>query len=103
MDLILKYEAQKNVVVTSFSYDSINKVKNSNSTIKIGYTTNQLNYNLSYYTNVDAFSIQYTNVHKSIVDDVHQKKKEIYAWTLNGENEIKNMLSLTSMLLLQMM
>ncbi len=94
VDLILKYELQENVVVTSFSYDSINKVKENNASIKIGYTMNQLNYDLSYYTNVDAFSIQYANVHKNTVDTLHTEKKEIYAWTLNEEDAISKMLKL---------
>lgn len=43
---------------------------------------------------VDIFSIRHNFISNDIVRDIHKNGKEIYAWTVNNENDIKELLLL---------
>jgi glycerophosphoryl diester phosphodiesterase len=41
---------------------------------------------------VDAFSVRYNFVSTDLVKDIHKNGKKIYAWTVDGETQIKKLL-----------
>ena len=45
-------------------------------------------YNIDY---VDAFSINSGYVDKNVIDAIHNRGKEVYVWTINGEDRAKEL------------
>lgn len=89
--LIEQYDYIDECVVTSMNYEALKGIKQINPKIQTGYVLNVAYgnfYNLPY---VDAFSINSGFVNKNMVDAIHNRGKEIYVWTVNGENRAKEL------------
>jgi len=89
VDLLHKYKLVDRVIVASFDVDAVLKVKELDNSIKIVYLGNE-------YTGDDRFdyySINYAGITNEVVDDVHSKNKEIFAWTINDEKLLQSMLN----------
>ena len=89
--LIERYEYTDDCVVTSMNYEALKEIKKINPAIKTGYVLTVAYgnfYNLAY---VDSFSINSGFVNKNMVDAIHNRGKEIYVWTVNGENRAKEL------------
>lgn len=43
---------------------------------------------------IDGFSIKHTYISNNMVSRIHAKGKKIYAWTVNNESDIKDLLLL---------
>ena len=89
--LIEQYDYTDDCVVTSMNYEALKAIKQINPKIQTGYVLTVAYgnfYNLPY---VDAFSINSGFVNKNMVDAIHNRGKEIYVWTVNGESRAKEL------------
>lgn len=91
--LINKYSMSDNVVVSSFNKNIIERFKKDNENIKVGYITSQSINNMK-ELKCDFVSIKYNVVTKELVEEMYKNNKEVYVWTVNDENNIKNMIEL---------
>lgn len=89
--LVEKYDYIDNCAIASMNYNVLEEVKETNPDIKTIYVLNVAYgkfYNLS---NVDIFSINSSFVNKTIVDAIHNRGKDIFAWTVNSESKIEEL------------
>lgn len=81
-------------VVTSQVYDVLEKMKSCDSRIQTVYVMSIAYGDINVLTAADHFSIEASNVTEKLVSDVHNAGKEIYAWTVNTEENINRMIDL---------
>lgn len=89
--LIEKYEYTDDCVVTSMNYEALKQIKKINDNIMTGYVLTVAYGNFYNLTYVDAFSINSSFVNKNMVDAIHNRGKQIYVWTVNGENRAREL------------
>lgn len=94
VELIEKYDLENQCVVTSMSYSSLKKVKETNEKIKTGYITAMLYGNIYDRKYVDFLSLKSVFVTETTVQNAHSKGKEVYVWTVNSELELERMKNL---------
>ena len=81
-------------VVTSQVYDVLEKMKSCDSRIQTVYVMSIAYGDINVLAAADHFSIEASNVTEKLVSDVHNAGKEIYAWTVNTEENINRMIDL---------
>ena len=94
VDLIKKYNFENNCVITSQVYDVLKNVKKVDKDIKTVYVMSIAIGNITDAKYADAFSVEASNVNTTLVNEVHNKGKELYAWTVNKEESINQMIDM---------
>lgn len=95
IDIINENNFKSQCFIASLDYNAISKVKEIDPSIKTAYVLAVAYGNeLLEVDNVDAFSIESSFITKSMVENLHKKGKEIYAWTVNTEENMKKMVEL---------
>lgn len=81
-------------VITSLSYDSLVKVKQTAPELKTGYI---LAIGVGNYYDLpaaDFFSVETTFITQDMVKAIHKRGKEVHAWTVDTNNDADKMISL---------
>lgn len=73
----------------------LEKVKAYNNKIKTVYVMSLAYGNINKLKAADHFSIEAASITEKLVSDVHNAGKELYAWTVNTEESINNMINLS--------
>ncbi len=94
IDIIKKLNYQDNCVVTSQIYNSIEKVKEYDSSIETVFVTGEIREDIESLTAADHFSINEYFITPELVTKIHSMGKQIYAWTIDDAINIKRMLDL---------
>lgn len=94
IDIIKKNNFQDRCVVTSQIYQVLENVKKYDKDIKTGYVMSLAYGNITSLEYADYFSIEATSITKELVNNVHKAGKQIYAWTVNTEENIREMIDL---------
>lgn len=94
VDLIKKYNFEDRCVVTSQVYDVLKNIKKTDKKIKTVYVMSIAIGNITDAKYADAFSVEATNVNMDLVNKVHNDGKELYAWTVNTEESINEMIDM---------
>ena len=94
IDLIKEYHFEKKCVVTSQVYEVLENIKNIDKDIKTVYVMSVAIGNITDAKYADAFSVEASNVNAELVNLVHSEGKEIYAWTVNTEESILEMIDM---------
>ena len=94
MELIKKYDFETRCVITSQVYDVLKNVKKVDKEIKTVYVMSIAIGDITDAKYADAFSVEATNVKECLVNTVHNDGKELYAWTVNTEESINNMIDM---------
>jgi len=94
IELIQKYEFERQCVITSMSYEALKMVKETDSTIKTGYIMSLAYGNFYENKNIDFFSMKAAIVTDDIVRMAHKRGKEVYVWTVNTRDEITRLSTL---------
>lgn len=89
--LIEEYDLEERCVITSDSYEQLEWVKRMNNRIKTGYILSLVYGEIHGCEAADFFSIKSVYITEQTVKSVHAGGKEIHAWTVNKEYEIKRM------------
>lgn len=90
-DLIREYDAENWCVVTSFDYNSLRIVKEFNKDVRVGYILSVAYGSFYEMNDMDFFSVNASFLTKRTVDAIHNSGKEVYAWTVNNEDAIRNL------------
>ena len=92
--LIDEFEYEDNCVIASLDLKTVQKAKKLNENITSVYILSLAFGEIGPTENVDVFSIRKSSISSRIVKSVHGSRKEIYAWTVNSESDIKDALLL---------
>lgn len=95
VELVKEYGYTKSCYITSFSYKALQRVKSREPKIKTALISNlaaMVRY--SQLKDIDAVSMNYLFVNKSVVESAHQNGKLIFVWTVDRKDDIRNMLTL---------
>lgn len=90
--LLEQYDFVSSCVVASSDYDVLRKVKEINSDVKTVYIVHIAFGGVGELEYADAVSVRYNYISANLVKNMHKQGKDIYAWTVNGEKMIKNLL-----------
>ena len=94
VDLIKEYNFIDRCVITSQVYEVLKNTKKYDKDIKTVYVMSIAIGNITELEYADAFSVEASNVTTSQVNMVHNKGKELYAWTVNTEESINQMIDM---------
>ena len=94
VDLIVEHNYLKYTVITSQTYEVLENVKKYNKDVETVYVMSLAYGDITSLEYADHFSIEATSVTKSLVKKVHKEGKELYAWTVNTEDSIREMIDL---------
>ncbi len=91
IELIKEYGLEESCVLSSASYRQLEWVKERDASLKTGYILSMVYGDFYSKEAADFFSIRSWYVTESVVKKAHTCGKEIHAWTVNKENELKRM------------
>ena len=92
IDIIYDNNFAQNCVVSSGEYEVLEKVKEIKPEIRTVYVTTVAYGHFEDLGAADGFSIEATTITRTLVKEIHNEGKEIYAWTVNTEDEIQDMI-----------
>ena len=90
-DIIHKYNAVNDCVVTSFDYKVLLEIKQHDPNLQVGYILSVAYGDFYNMDDVDFFSMNASFLSKRVVDAIHNSGKQVYAWTVNNETSIRNL------------
>ncbi|MEH2941814.1 glycerophosphodiester phosphodiesterase family protein [Lachnospiraceae bacterium KK002] len=94
VDLIEAADFADSCVITSQVYEVLERVKAYRENIRTVYVMSFAYGDINQLGAADHFSIEATSVTEKMVFDVHNAGKELYAWTVNTEENIDRMIEL---------
>jgi len=89
--LIEENRLEESCIVTSMFYEQLEWVKELNPNVKTGYILSVLYGDVSECEAADFFSVRASYVTEELVKRAHAEGKEVHAWTVNREKELKRM------------
>lgn len=94
-ELVMEYGLEDSCYVTSFSYYALRAVKKACPEIKTGIISSSATATVySALTDIDAVSLNYSFVNKSIVNTAHKNGKTVFVWTVNSQEDMERMVSI---------
>lgn len=98
-DRVVKIVKDKNVskecFFTSFDYAQIKRVKEIDSTLKVGLIFKKMPDTTDVFKlKIEALSVHYSLIDQSFILKASESDKEIFVWTVNDENEMKKFVEL---------
>lgn len=94
VELIKKYNYQDMCIVSSLKYNVLENVKKIDSDIKTVYVMSIAIGKITELEYADGFSIEATYITEKLVNNLHNKGKELLVWTVNSEENINRMINL---------
>ena len=89
--LIEKYNMENDCVITSFSSSALSAAKSCDENIRVGYILSAAYGDYYDMKNIDFFSVNAAFLSKRTIDAIHNSGKQVYAWTVNNKDSIKNL------------
>lgn len=93
LEVIKNNNAENEVMIQSSSYEELKKVKEINPNIKCGYIMQIAIGNYKSLPDADFFSIVSDSISEKAVKQAHKEGKQIFAWTVDEDDDIEKMLS----------
>ena len=94
IDIVEEFDYVNNCVVTSQVYSVLENIKKENDKVETVYVMSIAYGNITTLKYADHFSVEASNVNRALVNRVHNEGKQLYAWTVNTKDNIKNMIDL---------
>lgn len=92
VNFIKKYKMEDQCIVASMNYDILKKTKEIDKDIRTCYITTLFYGDVKELKYADELSVEATFINNIIVSDAHYNNKKIYAWTVNKEENIRNII-----------
>lgn len=89
--LIEELGLEERCVITSDSYEQLEWIKENNEKIRTGYILGLVYGEIFHCDAADFFSVRSDCITEQMIKNIHVRGKEIHAWTVNREQEIKRM------------
>lgn len=93
LQLVEKYDMKEQCVIASMDMDTLERVKELKPDIQTVYISANICAEQYSKTELDAYSMKADVIPKSLVKEMHRKKKPIFAWTVNSEAEMRKYLT----------
>lgn len=93
LELMEEYGVEKSCVITSTSLSQLELIKQKNREIKTGLILSFVLGDFYKSTAVDFFSIRGEFISEQVVKRAHASGKEVHAWTINDEYEIRRLIA----------
>ncbi len=94
IDIIKRYAYEDYCVITSQVYSVLENVKKYDESVTTVYVMSLAYGEITSLDKADNFSIESTSITKTLVASIHNEGKELYAWTVNSEENINKMIDL---------
>ena len=94
VDLINTYYRKDMCIISSLNYASLKRVKEYEPEMRTLYTLSLASGAIEDFEYADAFSVEASSINSKLVRRVHNAGKEIFAWTVNSEDSIYDMIEL---------
>lgn len=94
VDLLHEYDYVEHCVLGSQSLKTLRRAKELDPDIQTLYIMTMAFGNFGDMDGIDGFSIKHTYISNNMVSDIHANGKKVYAWTVNNEGDIKDLLLL---------
>ena len=95
VELIEKHNITTTCYVSSFSYPLLRIVKRLNPKIKTALIANvAVSTSYSRLKDIDAVSLNYLFINRGTVNAAHQNGKQVFVWTVDRRDDIKQMIAL---------
>lgn len=94
VDLLHEYDFVDQCMLGSQSVAALREAKKLDPDISTLYIMTMAFGDFAGMDGIDGFSIKHTYISNNMVSKIHAKGKKIYAWTVNNESDIKNLLLL---------
>lgn len=94
IDIIKETGLEDSCVITSLTYEVLERVKEYDPTITTVYVTSLAYGDINKLTAADNFSVEATSATKALISRVHNSGKQLYAWTVNTQEGITKMAEL---------
>ncbi len=95
VELIEKHNITTTCYVSSFSYPLLRIVKRLNPRIKTALIANvAVSTSYSRLKDIDAVSLNYLFINRGTVNAAHQNGKQVFVWTVDRRDDIKQMIAL---------
>lgn len=91
ISLVKEKDYFSNIVLASSNYEILKLIKQYDKNITTVFVTSLLYGNIEDLKETDIFSVSEVNVTKSLVSQVHEAGKQIYVWTVNGQENMNKM------------
>ena len=82
---------ENDCVITSFSSSALLAAKSCDESIRVGYILSAAYGDYYDMKNIDFFSVNAAFLSKRTIDAIHNSGKQVYAWTVNNKDSIKNL------------
>ncbi|MCC0637754.1 glycerophosphodiester phosphodiesterase [Clostridioides sp. ES-S-0001-02] len=94
LELIKSNRIDNQCVVASMNKNVLKRVKKLNPNMVTCYLTAVAYGNFYDWDYVDIYGIESTFINKKVVDNIHQKGKQVFVWTINSSKLMKKMIIL---------
>ena len=94
IDIIVRNDFIDDCYLASQNYNVMENAKKYNNKIKTLYVMSFAYGDILNFVDADSFSIEATSINKKLVNEIHSSGKAIFAWTINTEESIQNMINL---------
>ncbi|MCC0633157.1 glycerophosphodiester phosphodiesterase [Clostridioides sp. ZZV15-6388] len=94
LELIKSNRLDSQCVIASMNKNVLKRVKKLNPNMVTCYLTAVAYGNFYDWDYVDIYGIESTFINKKVVDNIHQKGKQVFVWTINSSKLMKKMISL---------
>lgn len=94
IDIIEAHDMESQCYFTSFNYNSLRTIKTINPDFQTGYIVSAAYGDFSRMKYADFFSVRSTSITSNMVKEIHASGKQVHAWTVNGPDEMRNLMEL---------
>ena len=92
--LLKEYHMRDTCVVSSLKYESLQKVKEADSSIETVYITSVSYGNFTDLEYADGYSVESTMLSQSFVNRAQKAGKQVYVWTVNSEDQLEKVVGM---------
>ena len=92
--LLKEYHMRDSCVVSSLKYESLQKVKEADDSIKTVYITSVSYGNFTNLKYADGYSVESTMLSQSFVHKAQKAGKQVYVWTVNSEDQLERVVGM---------
>ena len=91
---INEFELQDKVILSSYSTESLKRVKLLNANIKTGLLCEEIPWNVKDYRYADAICFNYHAADKESIDAIHSVGRKVTVWTVDSVDTMKEMIKM---------
>lgn len=89
--IINQYNYEERVVISSLNKQALKEVKRIKPSLDVGYIVPVALGSFEFEESIDFYSLEMSFLTKNLVEQIKNQGKEVHAWTVNSEEDMKRM------------